>query len=424
MNTLDILEKKKRGEELSYAELEHIIKGYVDGNVPDYQVSAFLMAVNLKGMTERETFNLTEIMLNSGENTGLSGKGYFDKHSTGGVGDSTTLIVLPVLASLGYKCWKMSGGALGFTGGTLDKLASVGARTDLSAEQTASVIERYGMAIVGQTKNICPADKKLYALRDVTATVDSIPLIASSIMSKKLAGGADNIVLDVKCGSGAFMKAEESATALAEEMCKIGKNAGKNVVAVVTDMNEPLSSYVGNRLEIYGVLEVLSGAKNKLYEVARELTVTLLASVGQDVESAELSFDEAISSGRARERLLDVLRAQGTTDDDLDNLLHAGRVAEVRACESGYVTAVDTEAVGRAVCLLGAGREKLGDEIDYEAGVIWKKRIGDEVQAGDTLFIAHFNKDNVDSALEMLSGAVKITDKKPEESPSVKKILR
>ena len=424
MNVLEIIEKKKRGLPLSREELSFVVNGYVDGTVPDYQVSAWLMAVNLIGMSERETFDLTDVMLKSGEVNDFDGRGYLDKHSTGGVGDSTTLIVLPVLASMGYKFWKMSGAGLGHTGGTLDKLNSVGAETSLTAEQAEEIVNTHGFAVVGQTKNLCPADKKLYALRDVTATVDSVPLIASSIMSKKLAGGADGIVLDVKCGSGAFMKRLSEAESLAHAMVKIGENAGKNVVAVITDMNEPLSDYVGNRMEIYGVFEVLDGKKNKLYEVSRALAVALLAATGLDEATAYIRFDEEISTGRAKQKLIDVLKAQGATDESLSDLLRCNHTAEVRACASGFVGAVDTEAVGRCAMLLGAGRAKLGEAIDYEAGLVYKVRIGDYVSEGDVLFTAHFNDKSKVGALVALPNAIKLTDRPVDRAQAVLKIAR
>ena len=424
MNAVSIIEKKKRGAILTREEIAFIVNGYVDGTVPDYQVSAWLMAVNLIGMSEEETFALTDVMLNSGEVNDFHGRGYLDKHSTGGVGDSTTLVVLPVLASMGYQFYKMSGAGLGHTGGTLDKLNSVGAETSLTPERTEEIVKTHGFAVVGQTKNLCPADKKLYALRDVTATVDSIPLIASSIMSKKLAGGADSIVLDVKYGSGAFMKSASQAESLAHEMCKIGKNAGKNVSAVITDMNEPLSNYVGNRMEIHGVMEVLDGKKNKLYEVSRALAVALLSVSGVDEATAYVRFDEEIESGRAKQKLIDVLKAQGATDESLNNLLHSTFTADVRATQSGFVAAVDTEAVGRTAMLLGAGRAKLGDNIDFEAGLIYNVRIGDYVEEGDVLFTAHFNDKSKVAALTTLYKAVRLTDVPPQRPGAVLKIVR
>lgn len=424
MNVLSVIEKKKRGIPLSREELAFIVNGYVDGTVPDYQMSAFLMAINLVGMSDDETFALTEIMLRSGEVNDFDGRGYCDKHSTGGVGDSTTLIVLPVLASMGYEFWKMSGAGLGHTGGTLDKLNSVGAQTDVSHERAEAIVAEHGFTVIGQTKSICPADKKLYALRDVTATVDSIPLIASSIMSKKLAGGADNIVLDVKCGSGAFMKTFPLAESLASKMCRIGENAGKHVVSVITDMNEPLSDYIGNRMEIYGVLEVLDGKKNKLYEVSRALSVALLSAMGVDDATAYARFDEEIESGRAKAKLIAVLKAQGATDESLSDLLRSTYRAEVCATSSGFVTAVDTEAVGRCAMLLGAGRAKLGDEIDYEAGLVYRVRIGDYVNEGEPLFTAHFNDKTKLGALTSLPSAIMLTDRPPERIAPVLKILR
>ena len=397
MRMVDIIAKKRDGGVLSEEEIRFLISGYTKGEIPDYQMSAWAMAVLFRGMTAEETAILTDAMMASGDTVDLSAFGDLsvDKHSTGGVGDKTTLIVAPIVACLGGKVAKMSGRGLGHTGGTVDKLESVpGFRTTLSPEEFRAQVERIGVAVIGQSGNLTPADKKLYALRDVTATVDSLPLIASSIMSKKLAAGSRSIVLDVKCGSGAFMKTEADGRALAQAMVDIGKACGRNVAALITNMDIPLGTHVGNALEVKEAVEVLSGKEGDLRTICTELAVHMLALChGWEPEEARRKVTDALDSGKALQTMKDWLQAQGG-DADFSKLPQATVVVPVKADRSGWITHMDAAEVGISSSLLGAGRMTKDDPIDYAAGIVLEKKTGDRVEPGDVLAWLHTNDES------------------------------
>ena len=400
MRMYDIITKKRNGEELTREEIRFFINGYTEGSIPDYQAAALLMAVYFRGMSKRETAELTMAMVNSGETVDLSKIAgvKVDKHSTGGVGDKISLIVIPLVASLGIPIAKMSGRGLGHTGGTIDKLESIpGFRTELTGDEFIENVNKYKMAISGQSGNFVPADKKLYALRDVTATVDSIPLIASSIMSKKIASGADCIVLDVKVGSGAFMKSVEEAAELAGTMVEIGKSLNRKTVAVVTDMSQPLGHEVGNSNEIIEAIEVLKG-KGSEDETQVALTIAsymaVLGGTFEEFEKAHSALEEVIRSGKAIDKLKLLIRIQGGDPDVVDNterLPKAKYHIEVRSKKSGYVNSIDAESIGISAMLLGAGRKTKEDKIDFSAGISMKKKVGDKVAIGDILCVLHTN---------------------------------
>ena len=394
MNILNIIEKKKKGLALTKDEIDYFVNGVVSGEIKDYQTSAFLMAVVLKGMTPLETFNLTMAMKDSGDTFDFSGvEGMtVDKHSTGGVGDSTTFVTMPVLASLGFKVAKMSGRGLGFTGGTLDKLESFdGLNVYLEKDEFIKQVNDISIAVCGQTKNICPADKILYALRDVTATVDSVPLIASSIMSKKLAVSADVLVLDVKTGDGALMQNLKQTKILAETMVNIGKMSGRKVSAVITSMDEPLDRYIGNSLEIQGATEVLSGEQNELKEVAKALAVEImLQSDKYDLKSAQDAFERQIASGEALSKFRQMLTRQGAKSLELKKAKYYG--VEVKSQKAGYLEKVDTRALGRFVMSLGGGRMAVDDKIDHTVGLKVLKRVGDKVEKGESVALLFCNE--------------------------------
>lgn len=433
MRMYDIIENKRNGRELSEEEINFFVKGYTDASIPDYQASAFCMAVYFKGMTEKETVILTEAMANSGDTVDLSMFGNLsaDKHSTGGVGDKTSLIVAPIVASLGGKVTKMSGRGLGHTGGTVDKLESIsGYKTTLSEEEFISQIEKVGMAIIGQSGNLTPADKKLYALRDVTATVDSIPLIVSSIMSKKIAAGSHNIVLDVKCGSGAFMKTLEDAEILADEMVKIGKACGRNMAAVITDMDTPLGSAIGNSLEVIEAVKVLKGEKNNdLKEVCTAIAaemISLVYSVSHD--EALKRVNDALCSGKAFEKMKEWISAQGGDTDCIDNteLFEKSHYSfDVIAQTDGYITSMDTEKIGLTSVILGAGRAAKEDSIDFSAGIIIFKKTGEQIKKGEKIATLLTNdKQSLADAEKMYLSAVCISSEKPESKSLIYKIIR
>lgn len=394
MNILDIIEKKKKGLALTKDEIDYFVNGVVSGEIKDYQTSAFLMAVVLKGMTPLETFNLTIAMKDSGDTFDFKGVDGMtvDKHSTGGVGDSTTFVTMPVLASLGFKVAKMSGRGLGFTGGTLDKLESFdGLNVYLEKDEFIKQVNDISIAVCGQTKNICPADKILYALRDVTATVDSVPLIASSIMSKKLAVSADVLVLDVKTGDGALMQNLKQTKILAETMVNIGKMSGRKVSAVITSMDEPLDRYIGNSLEIQGAIEVLSGEQNELKEVAKALAVEIMLQSGKyDLKSAQDAFERQIASGEALSKFRQMLTRQGAKSLELKKAKYYG--VEVKSQKAGYLEKVDTRALGRFVMSLGGGRRAVDDKIDHTVGLKVLKRVGDKVEKGESVALLYCNE--------------------------------
>ncbi|MDE7454856.1 MAG: thymidine phosphorylase [Clostridia bacterium] len=421
MTILDVIEKKKIKEELTTEEINFVVEGFTDGTIPDYQMSALLMAILLNGMTDRETFDLTNAMLHSGDVVDMSRLGgiVVDKHSTGGIGDSTTLALAPILACCGVYVAKMSGRGLGFTGGTIDKLESIpNFDTGLSEEEFFDVVKKVGCAVIGQTANLAPADKKIYALRDVTGTVNAIPLICSSIMSKKLASGADTILLDVKYGSGAFMPTPELALELAEKMVAIGTLAGKRIGALITDMQQPLSDHVGNTLEIIGIIDVLHGAKNRLYSEIKEVAIRLLSLTSKyDVKTAEVAFDEAISSGKALNKFAEMVTAQHGDASYILNpdKFELGTKTEVLAETDGYVDGMVAADIGRAVTHLGGGRMTKADVIDFSVGVVMKVAIGSKVRKGDVLATVYHNDKGLDEAINLIKGAIHIGANKPAE---------
>lgn len=433
MRMYDIIENKRDGKELTKEEINFFIKGYTDGIIPDYQASALCMAIYFNGMTEKETVILTNAMANSGDTVDLSMFGTYsvDKHSTGGVGDKTSLIVAPIVASLGGKVTKMSGRGLGHTGGTVDKLESIpGYKTTLTREEFISQIEKVGLAIIGQSGNLTPADKKLYALRDVTATVNSIPLIVSSIMSKKIAAGSHNIVLDVKCGSGAFMKTIEDAEILANEMVKIGKGCGRNISALITDMDRPLGSSVGNSLEVIEAVRVLKGdLDNDLKEVCTALAsemISLVYSLSPD--EARLQVNETIKSGKALKKMKEWISAQGGDVNyisDTELFPKAKYSLDVFSSEDGYISAMDTEKIGLASVILGAGRASKEDSIDFSAGIEICKKTGDKITKGDKIATLFTNSENsLKEAENTYLSALQISSSKPEKKPLIYKIIR
>jgi pyrimidine-nucleoside phosphorylase len=403
MRAYDIIYKKRQGLANTKEEIEFMINGYMDGSVADYQMSAYLMAICFSSMDENETFYLTDAMMRSGDLVDLSmfGNLSVDKHSTGGVGDKTSLIVAPIVASLGCKVAKMSGRGLGHTGGTVDKLESLsGYKSSLSSEDFLGQVESIGIAVTGQSGNLAPADKNLYALRDVTATVDCIPLIASSIMSKKLASGANTIVLDVKCGSGAFMKNPDDAKALAKAMIDIGKKFGRSVRALITNMDVPLGSFVGNALEVYEAVQALSGKGEKnLTEICVSLASNMVScALDIDIEEAKCLVMDAISSGKALSKMKEWIKSQGGDTNPLENtdmLLSAKYKKEYKAKKSGYISKINAEYVGIASMLLGAGRAKKDDIIDYSAGIELKCKQGQYVNEGDTVCVLYSSNEDL-----------------------------
>lgn len=433
MRMYDIIEKKRNGEKLSPEEIEFFISGYVSGEIPNYQISALLMAIYFSGMDDEETAVLTKAMMLSGDTVDLSEFGEFtvDKHSTGGVGDKTSLVVAPVMASLGCKMAKMSGRGLGHTGGTVDKLESIpGFKTSITPEEFFEQVRKTGVAVIGSTANLAPADKKLYALRDVTATVGSIPLIASSIMSKKLAAGAHNIVLDVKIGSGAFMKTEEQGRKLAEKMVNIGKSFNRNIAAVITNMDRPLGCAIGNSLEVLEAVSVLKGNEVPDFDgVCVVLTSTLLSlCYGISHEESEKRVLESIKSGAALAKFREWITAQGGSDEFVDNpeaLGTAKYITEYKAQGNGYISFMNTEMIGKAAAALGAGREKTTDSVDHTAGIVLRKKTGDAVRSGDVIAVLYTNKEASEiEAARLLSEAITYSAEKPAEESLVYGIIK
>ena len=428
MNVYEIIDKKKRGLELNQTEIEYLINGYVNNEIPDYQISAWLMAVYFQGMTDRELLALTNCMTKSGEIVDLSSiMGVkVDKHSTGGVGDKVTLVVAPIVAACGGKVAKMSGRGLGFTGGTIDKLEAIpGLKTALAEEDFFNMVNEIGLAVMGQSADIAPADKKLYALRDVTATVDSIPLIASSIMSKKLAAGSDKIVLDVTVGSGAFMKDKENAVQLAEKMVAIGNGAGKKTVAILTNMDVPLGKMVGNNLEVVEAIETLKGrGPEDLIAVVVEIASTMLylAQIGTKEECMK-KVKRVIADGSALEKLKLMVERQGGDGSYIynpDQFEKAIYQHEIIANNSGYIGTMNTEECGKAAVLLGAGREVKDDPIDMTAGIKFNKKTGDAVKQGDIVAIAYSSsKEKLQQGVQKISDIYDIVDKRPQVVPEI-----
>jgi pyrimidine-nucleoside phosphorylase len=433
MRAVDIIRKKRDAGELTREEIEFLVRGATDDSVPDYQLAAWLMAVVWRGMSQAELAALTEAMLHSGQVLDLSDVPgvKVDKHSTGGVGDKTSLVIAPIVAAAGLPVPMISGRGLGHTGGTLDKLEAIpGFNVNLSLADFRRVLKECGCALIGQTPEIAPADKKLYSLRDVTATVESPYLICASIMSKKLAEGIDALVLDVKTGDGAFMKKETDAVYLAELMVETGKRMGKKMVALITDMEQPLGCKVGNALEVEECLEVLAGGgPEDLRQLCLDLSAWMLTlggkckKVSQGCEIAS----EMISSGRARDRFREIIRLQGgdaEVVDDPGRLPKAKQMAKAFTMKAGYITAIHCEQVGVASMLLGGGREKKEDSVDPAVGVVLEKKVGDEVKAGSALCTIHFNsEERKGEALAMLGGSFVIGPKKPAARPLVRRII-
>ena len=423
---VDLIHKKREGKALETCEIQQMVEQYVAGEIPDYQMSAMLMAICFQGMNDEELTALTMAMRDSGDVVDLSEIAGIkvDKHSTGGVGDKTTLIIGPIVAACGVPVAKMSGRGLGFTGGTLDKLESIpGFRVDLAEREFFEAVKENGISVIGQTGNLAPADKLLYALRDVTSTVDSIPLIAASIMSKKLAAGSDKILLDVTTGSGAFIKDIEGSRELARRMVAIGKGAGKETVAMLTSMDEPLGEAVGNNLEVIEAVRTLQGqGPEDLKEVCLALAGMMLSLGYRNENGASISYEEgkemarqAMESGRAFEKFVAMVRTQGgdvSAIENLEKFEKAEFAGEVTAGEKGYVVAIDTEAVGVAAGILGAGRETKESGIDYSAGILMKKKLGDQVEEGDVLAVCYgAQASKVQRAQEHLKECIEIGPK-------------
>lgn len=433
MRMYDIIHKKRNGGELSGDEIRFFVEGYTNGSVPDYQAAACCMAVYFQGMTEKETSELTLAMAESGDQIDLSGIDGFtvDKHSTGGVGDKTSLIVAPIVASCGGKVAKMSGRGLGHTGGTVDKLEAIpNFRTELTPDEFIKQVNNIGLCIVGQTGELAPADKKLYALRDVTATVESIPLIASSIMSKKLAAGSKGIVLDVKTGSGAFMKTFEESENLAKEMVSIGKSAGRSVTAVITNMDIPLGNSVGNSLEVIEAIKTLNGeGESDLTDVCLTLAAQMLCMVtGEDEKACYAMAKDAIDDGSALNKLCEMISAQGGNSgvvDDFSLFKQPKHTVEIFSEREGYIEHTDAEKIGLASVILGAGREKKGDQIDSSAGIVLKKKTGDRVEKGDTLAIFYTDDESkIEEAKREFFEAFTFGNKKPPAQKHIYRIIK
>lgn len=428
MRMFDLIEKKKNGKELTETEIKEMIHLYVDGEIPDYQMAAWLMAVYFKGMSDQELGNMTLAMAHSGDRIDLSHINGIkvDKHSTGGVGDKTTLAIGPIVAACGEKVAKMSGRGLGHTGGTIDKLESIqGFQTEIPKERFFQIVNDIGLSVVGQSANLAPADKKLYALRDVTDTVDSIPLIAASVMSKKLAAGSDKILLDVTCGSGAFMKRKEDALTLAKKMVAIGEHAKKTTVALITNMDMPLGENIGNSLEVMEVIELLQGKrKGELLEICIALAANMLylAKIEKDknitIEACEKMAREAVENGSALKKLSAMVKAQQgdvSLIEHPENFPKAAYYYDIVAQHSGYVFHMDAQQFGIASMILGAGRETKESNIDFAAGIALKKKTGDNVQVGDVLARVYTEKyDTVKEAEEIIRNAYCIKKEKPK----------
>lgn len=432
MDILEIIAKKRDKQKLSKEEIEYFVQNYTNGNIPDYQASALTMAIYLNGMDEEETTNLTLAMAHSGDILDLSQLGIVvDKHSTGGIGDKVTLILAPIIASLDIPVAKMSGRGLGYTGGTIDKLEAIpGYNTSLIIDQFIQNVKEIGIALMGQTLNLAPADKKLYALRDTTSTTESIPLIASSIMSKKIAAGANKIVLDVTCGSGAFMKDLDNATKLAETMKKIGKLANKETVCVITSMEEPLGKAVGNSLEVIEAIEFLKG---NMQQDVEEVILTLgaymikLAGKGNDIGENKQKMLEQIRNGKAFEKLEQWIQKQGGDISYLENIEKFEKskfVVPVVTERSGYVEKLDAQEIGKASMDLGAGRKKKEDSIDFSVGIVLEKKIGDKVENGDVLTYIHANDENLGNEIAKdVLNAYTITNQPASKKQDILKIV-
>ncbi|MBY4602986.1 MULTISPECIES: pyrimidine-nucleoside phosphorylase [Bacillus] len=417
MRMVDIIIKKQNGKELTTEEIQFFVKGYTDGSIPDYQASALAMAIFFQDMSDRERADLTMAMVNSGETIDLSAiEGIkVDKHSTGGVGDTTTLVLAPLVAALDVPVAKMSGRGLGHTGGTIDKLEAIdGFHVELTKDEFIKLVNRDKVAVIGQSGNLTPADKKLYALRDVTGTVNSIPLIASSIMSKKIAAGADAIVLDVKTGAGAFMKTEEDAAELAKAMVRIGNNVGRQTMAVISDMSQPLGFAIGNALEVKEAIDTLKGeGPEDLHELVLTLgsQMVVLAKKADTLDEARAKLEEVMKNGKALEKFKDFLKNQGgdsTIVDDPSKLPQAAYQIDVPAKEAGVVSEIVADEIGVAAMLLGAGRATKEDEIDLAVGIMLRKKVGDKVEKDEPLVTLYANRENVDEVIAKVYDNIRI----------------
>ncbi|MED4312038.1 pyrimidine-nucleoside phosphorylase [Heyndrickxia coagulans] len=419
MRMIDIIEKKRNGKELATEEINFFVKGYTEGTIPDYQASALAMAIYFQDMSDREIADLTMAMVHSGETLDLSAIHGIkvDKHSTGGVGDTTTLVLAPLVAALGVPVAKMSGRGLGHTGGTIDKLESIqGFHVEITIDQFIDLVNREKVAIIGQTADLAPADKKLYALRDVTATVDSIPLIASSIMSKKIAAGADAIVLDVTTGAGAFMKNEEDAIRLAETMVRIGNHVGRKTMAVISDMSQPLGYAIGNALEVKEAIDTLKGeGPDDLTELVLALgsQMVVLAGKATTLEEARNMLKEAIASGAGLAKFKKFVANQGGDPSVIDHpekLPQAKYAIDLPAITSGYVSKMVADQIGVAAMMLGAGRATKEDKIDFAVGIVLRKKVGDRVEAGEPLATIYANREAVEDVKEKIYDNITISD--------------
>ena len=430
MDILDIIEKKRDKKVLSKQEIEYFIEQYTNNNIADYQASALIMAIFINGMTKEETTNLTLAMANSGEILDLSklNKIIVDKHSTGGVGDKVSLILLPLVASLGIPVAKMSGRGLGFTGGTVDKLESIpGYKTNIDINNFLENVENIGISMISQTMNLAPADKKIYELRDAISCVESIPLIASSIMSKKIASGAQKIVLDITVGSGAFMKDIESAKKLAKEMIEIGKLANRETVCILTNMDEPLGYAIGNNLEVIEAVEFLKGNKipEDLEKVVLELGAYMLklAGRGNSIEENKKVLLENIKSQKALNKFLELIKMQNgdiTYIENIEKMKKAKYIKPVYANKDGYIKRIDAKQIGKAACHLGAGRIKKEDTIDSTAGIILNKKVADKVEKGEILAYLHTNdEEKLSQNLNIVQEIIEIDDKKCEKNKTI-----
>lgn len=432
MRIYDIIAKKRDGYELSDEEIAFFVRELTIGNIKDYQATALLMAIYIRGMSDREMITLTKEMAVSGDTLDLSELGITaDKHSTGGVGDKTTLIVTPIVASLGINVAKMSGRGLGHTGGTVDKLESIeGFRVSLTPDEFINQVKNVGIAVVGQTGELAPADKIIYSLRDATATVGSVPLIASSIMSKKLAAGSETIVLDVKYGSGAFMKTTDDAVSLSRKMVDIGKASGRKMAAVISDMDTPLGRNIGNALEVKEAVEVLlGGGPEDLKEVCLTLAANMISlSLGIDITEAFDKAKGALESGKAYRKFKEFISAQGgdiSKIENIDTLPKAKNVYNVLAPESGYITGMQAETIGSASVILGAGREKKDDIIDYSAGIVLFKKTGDKAEKGEKIAELHTNDESkIESAEKLFLSALTFGDEAPAKQKLIYKTIK
>ena len=434
MNTIDLIRKKRNGLQLNKEEIEYIVKNYTNGVIPDYQLSALLMAILLKGMNSKETAALTNSMLNSGKTIDLSSfKGFkIDKHSTGGVGDKTSLIIAPIVASAGIYVPMISGRGLGHTGGTLDKLESIpGFRTDLSLFESKKILKKCRAILIGQTSEIAPADKLIYSLRDVTATVESIPLITASIMSKKLAEGIDGLVLDIKTGNGAFMKSRNDSEELANSLIKTAKSFKKRVIAFITDMNQPLGGYVGNWLEVYESIEVLKGnIKNDLYNLSVRLAgaMIFLGEKAKSIKEGEGIAKEQIENGNAFKKFLEIVELQGGDINYINypDIYNKPKFSKkINSSKNGFIKEMNTYQIGIASLELGTGRKRKEDKIDHKAGIIFNKKIGDYLKRGEMICQVYSDsKIKLKTAEEMILNSITFSKTKPEIPKLIKKIIQ